>query len=61
MVQTQLFMRDDMWRLWAKALGEKASNNDIESDKVAWIRTFLIIQSIVANFFIIANVLRHWN
>lgn len=50
-----------MWRLWAKALGEKASNNDIESDKVAWIRTFLIIQSIVANFFIIANVLRHWN
>ena len=61
MVQTQLFMRDDMWRLWAKALGEKASNSDMESDKVAWIRTFLILQSIVANFFIIANVLRHWN
>ena len=49
-----------MWRLWAKALGEKASACDIESDKVAWIRSFLIIQAIVTNIFIIAGVLRHW-
>jgi hypothetical protein len=50
-----------MWRLWAKALGEKASHSDSEADRVAWIRTFLIAQAVVANFFLIANVFRHWN
>lgn len=50
-----------VWRLWAKALGEKASPSDNEADRIAWIRTFLIIQAVVANFFIIANVIRHWN
>lgn len=43
------------WRLWAKALGEKASPDSNESDRVAWIRTFLILQAIITNFFIIAN------
>ena len=50
-----------MWRLWCKALGEKATPCDKESDKVAWIRTFLILQAVVTNGFIIANALRHWN
>jgi len=49
-----------MWKLWAKALGEKASPCDRESDKVAWIRTFLILQAVVTNIFIIANAIRHW-
>ena len=49
-----------MWRLWAKALGEKVSECDKESDKVAWIRTFLIVQAVVTNMFIIANAIRHW-
>jgi hypothetical protein len=49
-----------LWRLWAKALGEKASPSDDESDKIAWIRTFLIFQTVVTNLFIIANVIRHW-
>lgn len=50
-----------MWKLWAKALGEKASpNSDRESDKVAVIRTILILQAIVANGFLIANAIRHW-
>lgn len=48
-----------MWRLWAKALGEKVGTND-EADKVAWIRTFIIIQAVVTNCFIIANAVRHW-
>lgn len=48
-------------RIWFKALGEKASDCDTESDKVAWVRTFLIFQAIVTNMFIIANALRHWN
>lgn len=44
-----------MWRLWCKALGEKAAHDDHQADKIAWIRTFLIIQAIVTNLFIIAN------
>lgn len=48
-----------MWRLWAKALGEKVGSNK-EADTVAWIRTFLIIQAVITNMFIIANAVRHW-
>ena len=44
-----------MWRLWCKALGEKATSDDKEYDRIAWIRTFLIVQSIITNCFIIAN------
>lgn len=44
-----------MWRLWCKALGEKATFDNSEADKVAWIRTFLIFQAIITNLFIIAN------
>ena len=49
-----------MWRLWCKALGEKATGCNTESDKVAFIRTILIAQAVVTNMFIIANALRHW-
>lgn len=50
-----------MWRLWAKALGEKASNDNKEADRVAIIRTSIILFYIVTNIFIIAGVIRHWN
>jgi hypothetical protein len=49
-----------MWRLWAKALGEKASSKNTEADKVAIIRTCIIVSYIVTNLFIIAGVIRHW-
>lgn len=49
-----------MWKLWAKALGEKASSCNTEADKVAWIRTFLIVQAIITNIFIVCGVIRHW-
>lgn len=49
-----------MWRLWAKALGEKATNSNSESDKVAFLRTLLILQAIITNIFIIANAIHHW-
>lgn len=49
-----------MWRLWAKALGEKASDNDSEADLVAVIRTVIVIVSIVTNLIIVAGVVRHW-
>ena len=49
-----------MWRLWAKALGEKASACDNESDKVAIIRTCIVACYIITNLFIVAGVIRHW-
>lgn len=50
-----------VWRLWAKALGEKASKDDKESDHVAGIRTFLFTTYLITNCFIVAGVIRHWN
>ena len=49
------------WRLWAKSLGEKASDNDCEADRVAAIRTVIILSYIITNCFIVAGVIRHWN
>jgi len=49
-----------IWRLWAKALGEKAGNTDAEADRVARIRTVIVLIYVVTNFFIIAGVVRHW-
>jgi hypothetical protein len=49
-----------MWKLWAKALGEKASKDNKEADNVAIIRTIIVISYIITNCFIIAGVIRHW-
>ena len=49
------------WRLWAKALGQKASDSDSEADIVAWIRTLILVAYLVTNCFIVAGVVRHWN
>ena len=49
------------WRWWAKALGEKASKCDRESDRVAIIRTFIFATYLITNAFIVAGVIRHWN
>jgi hypothetical protein len=50
-----------MWRLWAKALGEKFGNTNEEADKIALIRTIIILSYIITNMFIVAGVIRHWN
>ena len=50
-----------IWRIWAKALGEKAGKNDRESDIIAWIRTFIFVSYLVTNVAIVANAVRHWN
>jgi hypothetical protein len=49
------------WRWWSKALGEKASKCNKESDKVAMIRTVIFFTYLITNAFIIAGVIRHWN
>ena len=48
------------FRLWAKALGEKAGNTDQESDKIAVIRTVILLSYFITNLFIIIGVIRHW-
>lgn len=48
------------WRIWAKALGEKAGATKQEADNVAIIRTIIVLSYIITNCFIIAGVIRHW-
>ncbi len=50
-----------MWRLWAKALGEKAHKKDHVADKIAIIRTLIFLSYLITNIFIVAGVIRHWN
>lgn len=49
-----------LWRLWAKALGEKASPDDKEADLVAIIRTIIVAIYIVTNIVIISGEIHHW-
>jgi hypothetical protein len=49
------------WRLWAKALGEKAHKKDHVADKVAVLRSVIFTTYLVTNCFIVAGVIRHWN
>jgi hypothetical protein len=51
----------NLWRWWAKALGEKATINDREADHIASIRTVIFITYLITNIFIVAGVIRHWN
>ncbi len=51
----------NVWRWWAKALGEKASKCDRESDRIAIIRTLIFVTYLITNCFIVAGVIRHWN
>jgi len=49
-----------LWILWAKALGEKASDDKLIADKIAIMRTMIVLSYVVTNMFIIAGVIRHW-
>jgi hypothetical protein len=49
-----------LWRLWAKALGEKASVCDDEADRVAVVRTIIVGVNFITCLFIIAGIIRHW-
>lgn len=53
--------RVSIWRVWCKALGQKDGRDNNEADKIAFIRTIIMIQLIVTNGFIIAGNVRHWN
>jgi len=53
--------RKSLWRIWAKALGDKSGKDDREADTIAWIRTFIFVSYLVTNVAIVANAVRHWN
>jgi len=44
-----------MWRLWAKALGEKHGRTDSEADKIALIRTIIVVCRQDNNFYMIES------
>ena len=50
----------NLWKIWAKALGEKAGSSDEEADQIACVRTVIVLIYVITNFFIIAGVIRHW-
>ena len=50
-----------VWRVWAKALGEKSGKSNKEADTIAKIRTFIFVQLVITNCFIVAGNIRHWN
>jgi hypothetical protein len=52
--------KKNAWRIWAKALGEKASKHDHEADRVALIRTLIFASYLITNIAIVANAIRHW-
>lgn len=49
-----------MWRVWAKALGEKSGATVQEADRVALVRTLIVLCYILTNMVIVAGVIRHW-
>lgn len=58
--RTPLVNLREFWRVWAKALGEKSGRTNREADKIACIRSVIVLTYIVTNCFIIAGVIRHW-
>jgi hypothetical protein len=44
-----------IWRIWARTMGTKISENTVESDIAALIRTFWWFLHVLTCFFIIAN------
>jgi hypothetical protein len=48
------------WRLWAKAIGEKEGTTDAEADKIALIRTVIVLVNFITCFVIIAGNIHNW-
>jgi len=48
------------WKLWARALGEKVGEDNRRADRVAWIRTFIVLQAVICNVFIVINIILSW-
>jgi hypothetical protein len=53
-------VKNKIWHIWAKALGQKEGRTDDEADRIALIRSMIVLFYIITNLFIIAGVIRHW-
>jgi hypothetical protein len=53
-------VKNKIWHIWAKALGQKEGCTDDEADRIALIRSMIVLFYIITNLFIIAGVIRHW-
>lgn len=53
-------MLKNIWYIWSKALGEKAHEDRSTADKIALIRTLIVLVYLVTNCFITANILWGW-
>jgi len=48
------------WTVWCRSLGEKTGNSDLDADRVAMIRTVIVLVNFATCLFIMANTVRHW-
>jgi len=53
--------RKTVWRIWPKALGEKGSHCDRESDIITIVRSFIFLTYLITNLAIVFGVVRYWN
>lgn len=53
-------VKNKLWRVWAKSLGQKEGTSDREADHVAMVRTVIAGINLVTCMFIIAGIIRHW-
>ena len=49
-----------LWRIWAKAIGEKNGTTDKEADSIAIVRTIIVLVNFLTCFFIMANIVHNW-
>jgi len=49
-----------VWRVWAKALGEKSGASNQEADLVAVVRSVVVGVNFITCLFIIAGVIHNW-
>lgn len=49
-----------LWYIWSKALGDKPHTSAQISDKVAAIRTIIVLVYLITNIMIVAGIVHHW-
>jgi hypothetical protein len=50
----------NLWRVWAKALGEKSGASNREADYIAVVRRVIVVLNFITCLFIIAGVIHNW-
>ena len=49
-----------MWRIWAKALGDKTGKSNREADLIAIIRAIIVLVYLGTNIMIVMGIIHHW-